>query len=182
MAVYNVSLCILTFVGWFGVREPEYIPVRPSRSLFTFGHRRGQTYGILLIVPVRHRFPQRSSPNSTLHALFQILLVLDERQQMCRVPTNFPHGFERCLSGLQLRVLGAQSQGKEGGSQSNSSLILREPFYLLHHLSTLALLKQGNKGSSALQADTGLLSGSVYVFLWAIAEEATQPGLIADFP
>ncbi|KAG7227250.1 hypothetical protein INR49_013910 [Caranx melampygus] len=44
-------------------------------------------------------------------------------------------------NGLLLRVLRAKSQGKEGGAKSDSSPILGEPFYLLHHLRTPALLK-----------------------------------------
>lgn len=163
--VYDVGLCTLTFIGWFCVREPEQILVRPSLSLFTFGHSRSQTHGILLIVPVRHRFPQGTSPNPTLHPLFQFLLVLDDSKQVGRVPTYFLQGFERRLSGLQLGVLGAQSQGEKGRAESDSSPILSEPFYLLHHLRTSTLLQQRQQSSGALHADLTLLSGSVDISL-----------------
>lgn len=38
ISMYNVYLCILTFMSWLCVGQPEQILVGPAFSLFTFGH------------------------------------------------------------------------------------------------------------------------------------------------
>ncbi|KAF3858708.1 hypothetical protein F7725_011909 [Dissostichus mawsoni] len=67
-----------------------------------------------------------------------------------------------------------QSQGEQGRVECDGSPLLREPFDLLYHLSTSALLQHGEQGSGVFHADAPLLSGSVYVSLRAIAQEAAQ--------
>lgn len=154
--------------------------MRPAGPLLALGDRDRQVHGLLLVVPVRDGFPQRSAPYAAMHALLQLLLELHEGEEVRREAAHVPERLVGSLFGFSVRLLRADGQGEQRRAGSDRCAVPAESADLLHHLAPSAVLYEPHQHLRVLHARL-LAFSAVHATLRPEAQEAPQPGQIGHW-